>query len=418
MKISAREVISKISDDFSSLKSPIITKTIRRLVADNKTIYFYLQKVRGKKEKKIYIFHHILNNLFSFLLELYFTSDNNILEEIAGMCRKKFVDNSRIDNALINSLANIQEKKSFGLFIINMMQNFSGTEYQKIFMDAVDKKPKKEISDAIVTYFLSLKTPYLNKLEKISILFQKERLTLIAISLLENIVRIKNIQNSNRNKMMENIYGIISTIDDLYGEDVYFYFPLFIGYTGGIFDGIGMENIKNMIVKKIETHKEYKELIELAEKNKKEISLKMDKIIQRRDKVIHKKEQKLDGYWEQQFYENKILFATYLCETSSRLFQLEDDAEKQNVDTESTLYQRIVVTIGYLKGILKLFDVEIFGQPGEITEFDHKVHKCMDDKNVSGQVKVVTPGFIFKETTGKKNVLKKSVVSLKKEIKK
>lgn len=415
MKTSARYLISKIKDNFISLESSKIMETIRQLVEDNKTIYFYLEKAKGKKAQKQYIFHEILSNLFSFLIDLYLKYEHDTLEEIAEKSRKKFIDNNKIDNTLTDSLINVQKKESFGLFIVNMLKNLSETEYQKIFIDVIEKKPKKEISNALVTYFFSLDLPHVEKLNKIFIFLQNERLTLFTLSLLENIAQIKNIENSKRIKTIEIASKIINIMDNIYGEDIHFYLPVFLGYVTGLFDEVGMENIKSAIGESVEKHKEYKEVIELAIKHSKNVSQKIDKILQERDKIIEEKEKKRDKYWELRFDENKVLTATYLCEVISRLYQLKDDAEKQNVDKESSLYQRIAVTISYLEGILKLFGVNIFGQPGDILEFNHEIHESKDGKNISGQVRILIPGFIFKGNSGKEKILKKSIVSFTKE---
>lgn len=72
-------------------------------------------------------------------------------------------------------------------------------------------------------------------------------------------------------------------------------------------------------------------------------------------------------------------------------------------------------TISYLEGILKSFGVKIFGQPGEILEFNHTIHESLDGKDISGRVRIVIPGFIFKGNSGKEQVLKKSIVYFTKE---
>jgi molecular chaperone GrpE (heat shock protein) len=416
MRISATNLIFRIRNKLSSSDPVKVVDDFDLFDKRKETIHDCLQKGRIKENKK-YVFDDILSKFFSLVIELYFKSDFLNLRKIAGMCNGKLIDNDRVvDSAFVNSLMNLEKKESLGFFIINMIYELKETEYQKIFMDVVDKKWCKEINNAIVSYFLSLEPQYINRLERIPIFFHGERLAFVTTCLLERLKQVNNLENVKRVKLINTISRIFEIIFKNYGQNVYFQYPIVLSYVGGLFDGIGMEGLSKQVADQIKEYKDYENIINLAIENKASVFSKIHEILQKQDEIIDEKEKKRDQIWKQRLEEEKLQYINYLCEVSSRLYQLINDAEKQNIDTNSVLYQRISVTVSYLEGILDSLGVETIGHQGDILKFDRDIHESLNEIITQGEVEIVVPGFRFKRINEKVRILKKSIVSLNKEI--
>lgn len=415
MRITATNLISRIRNKLSSPDSVKVIDDFYLFGERKETIHDCLKK-RKVKEDKEYVFDDILNKLFSLVIELYFKSDLLNLRKIASKCNGKLIDNDRVvDSAFVNSLMNLEKKESLGFFIINMIYELKETEYQKIFMDVVDKKWCKEINNAIVSYLLSLEPQDINRLERIPIFFHGERLGFVTTNLLERLRQVDNLENGKRVKLINTISKIFEVIFKNYGQNVYFQYPIVLSYVGGLFDEIGMEDLSKQVVDQIKEYKDYENIINFAINNKTNVFSKIHGFQQKQDEIIDEKEKKRDQIWKQRLEEDKMQYINYLCEVSSRLYQLIDDAEKQNIDTNSVLYQRISVTVSYLKGILDSLGVETIGQRGDILKFNRDIHESLNEIISPGEVEIVVPGFKFKRINEKVRILKKSIVSLNKE---
>jgi len=418
MNLSAKDYLLKIKQCYTSTLTQNKIDILRELSIKNKTILYCYEKAKLKTEDRDEILHQIIKNLFVYILGLVLKNESDSLSQFVAVVKKKVIDNNKIDNALINAFATQENYNKTGYFVVKMLEGLSGTQYQKIFWEATSSFPKESIYNAVMIYLLLSEKLTISKLKEYSMFFNDDNLSFFTISIIHKIIEMKENPKENRKEIIDKAMDTLGVFSEMYDNNPFFYFPIFFGYASGILDNNDSKSLESFFRNKISQIEYYAKMVDLVAEYKGKMVEKLDKIVKKQDALIDEKEKRRDWFWETRLDENKFNSIKQLCEIISRFYHLKGDAELEKINQQSNLYQRIVTTISYIEGLAIASGVEIICKENESAFFDPIIHETLEGKALVGKVRVIVPGFLYKDSKGIKQIFRKALVIPEKELKK